>query len=51
MTAQLLEPSASTTFLYILSQDLQMGQNQTKTVANEEESAAKVLEDDEPDDW
>jgi len=28
-----------------------MGQNQTKPVSSEEEIAAKVLEDDEPDDW
>ncbi|MCJ1243305.1 hypothetical protein MMC30_000502 [Trapelia coarctata] len=28
-----------------------MGQNQTKVASNEEEIAAKALEDDEPDDW
>ena len=28
-----------------------MGQNQTKVASNEEEVAAKALEDDEPDDW
>lgn len=38
-------------FPVISAQTLQMGQNQTKIASDEEQVAAKALEDDEPDDW